>query len=137
MADRVLIVEDEEVVRELLEGWLEEAGYETLGSADGLDGLRKLYSFRPDLVVADILMPNMDGFELCRLAREVCDAPIMILSGLGKEEDKVKGLNLGTDDYVVKPVPMESSSPECLRCSVAAIETETPRPTTTSIRTTC
>ena len=51
-------------------------------------------------------MPNMDGFELCRLAREVCEAPIMILSGLGKEEDKVKGLNLGADDYVVKPVPM-------------------------------
>ncbi len=106
MADKVLIVEDEEVVRELLEGWLEDAGYETLASPDGLDGLRKLYSFRPDLVVADVLMPNMDGFELCRLAREVCEAPIMILSGLGKEEDKVKGLNLGADDYVVKPVPM-------------------------------
>lgn len=106
MADKVLIVEDEEVVRELLEGWLEDAGYETLASPDGLDGLRKLYSFRPDLVVADVLVPNMDGFELCRLAREVCEAPIMILSGLGKEEDKVKGLNLGADDYVVKPVPM-------------------------------
>ncbi len=91
MADKVLIVEDEEVVRELLEGWLEDAGYETLASPDGLDGLRKLYSFRPDLVVADVLMPNMDGFELCRLAREVCDAPIMILSGLGKEEDSAKG----------------------------------------------
>ena len=58
MADKVLIVEDEEVVRELLEGWLEDAGYETLASPDGLDGLRKLYSFRPDLVVADVLIPN-------------------------------------------------------------------------------
>ena len=111
MADKVLIVEDEEVVRELLEGWLEDAGYETLATrlwrrpmawtAYGSCTASGPTSWWPTSFV-----PNMDGFELCRLAREVCEAPIMILSGLGKEEDKVKGLNLGADDYVVKPVPM-------------------------------
>jgi DNA-binding response OmpR family regulator len=107
MAQRVLVVEDEKVIRELLESWLKEAGYETRAAGDGIEGLRELYQFRPDLVVLDILMPKMDGFEFCRLARQVSQASIIILSGLGKEEDKVKGLELGADDYVVKPVPMQ------------------------------
>ncbi len=106
MAEKVLVVEDEPAVLDLLVSWLEDAGYETHGAGDGVAGLRGLYEFRPDLIVADILMPHMDGFEFCRLAREVCNAPIMILSGLGDEADKVKGLNLGADEYVVKPVPM-------------------------------
>ncbi|MDP6453620.1 MAG: response regulator transcription factor [SAR202 cluster bacterium] len=107
LAEIVLVVEDEQPVRELLLTWLDEAGYETCFGVNGVDGLKQLYDHRPDLVVADVMMPEMDGFEFCRLVREVSKAPIMILSGLGKEAEKIKGLDLGADDYVVKPVGMD------------------------------
>ena len=107
MAETVLVVDDEESIREILSAWLEESGYETYTSSNGVEGLREMYQKRPDLVVADILMPEMDGFEFCRLVREVTEAPIMLLTALGKEQDKVRGLNLGADDYVVKPVGMD------------------------------
>ena len=107
MAETVLVVDDEESIREILSAWLEESGYETYTSSNGVEGLREMYQKRPDLVIADILMPEMDGFEFCRLVREVTEAPIMLLTALGKEQDKVRGLNLGADDYVVKPVGMD------------------------------
>ncbi|MBM3945189.1 MAG: response regulator transcription factor, partial [SAR202 cluster bacterium] len=107
MADTVLVVEDEAPVRELLVTWLEEAGYAPRSASNGLEGLREVYQARPDVIVADILMPQMDGFEFCRLVREVTDAPIMFLTGLGEEARKVEGLNLGADDYIVKPVGMD------------------------------
>ena len=107
MVDTVLIVEDEESVRELLAAWLDDAGYETRMASNGLEGLREVYQTHPDLIVADILMPQMDGYEVCRLVREVTEAPIMMLTGLGEEAKKVKGLNLGADEYVVKPVGMD------------------------------
>lgn len=107
MPDTVLIVEDEAPVRELLTTWLEEAGYAPRSAANGIEGLREVYQARPDVIVADILMPQMDGFEFCKLVREVTDAPIMFLTGLGEEQRKVEGLNLGADDYIVKPVGMD------------------------------
>ncbi len=107
MAESVLVVDDEQSIREILTAWLEDNGYQAYSSSNGLEALKELYNRRPDLVVADILMPEMDGYEFCRLAREVTEAPIMLLTALGKEQDKVKGFNLGADDYVVKPVGME------------------------------
>ncbi len=107
MAESVLVVDDEQSIREILTAWLQDNGYQAYSSSNGLEALKELYNRRPDLVVADILMPEMDGYEFCRLAREVTEAPIMLLTALGKEQDKVKGFNLGADDYVVKPVGME------------------------------
>ena len=107
MAETVLVVDDEESIREILTTWLEDSGYETVTSSNGIEALRELYQHRPDLVIADILMPEMDGYEFCRLAREVSEAPIMLLTALSKEQEKVKGFDLGADDYVVKPVGME------------------------------
>ncbi|MDP6799195.1 MAG: response regulator [SAR202 cluster bacterium] len=107
MTDKVLVVDDEQPVRDLLLTWLEEAGYETCFGTNGLEGLQALYEHRPDLVIADIMMPEMDGFEFCRQVRQVSKAPIMILSGLGQEVEKIKGFDLGADDYVVKPVGMD------------------------------
>ena len=107
MGDTVLIVDDEQAVRELLVAWLEDAGYETCSASNGIEGLKELYQHRPDLVVADIIMPEMDGYEFCRLVREASRAPIIILSGLGRVEHKIKGLDLGADDYVAKPVGMD------------------------------
>jgi DNA-binding response OmpR family regulator len=107
MTNRILVVEDEAPVRELLTAWLSDAGYQTCTAGDGVAGLREVYQQQPDLIVADIVMPKMDGFEFCRLVKEVSGAPIMFLTGLGEEAKKVKGLNMGADDYVVKPVGME------------------------------
>lgn len=107
MAETVLVVDDEQAIREILSAWLEESGYETHTSSNGIEALRQMYQHHPDLVIADILMPEMDGYEFCRLVREVSEAPIMLLTALGKEQDKVKGFNLGADDYVVKPVGMD------------------------------
>lgn len=107
MPSTVLVVEDEAPVRELLTAWLAEAGYDTCTAGDGVAGLREVYQRQPDLIVTDIVMPKMDGFEFCRLVKEVSDSPIMFLTGLGEEAKKVKGLNMGADDYVVKPVGMD------------------------------
>ena len=113
MTETVLVVDDEESIREILTAWLEDNGYETYSSTNGLEALREMYQHKPDLVVADILMPEMDGYEFCKLVREVSEAPIMLLTALGKEQDKVKGLNMGADDYVVKPVGMEEFIARC------------------------
>ncbi|MCH7891599.1 MAG: response regulator [Gemmatimonadetes bacterium] len=94
MAETVLVVDDEESIREILTTWLEDSGYETVTSSNGIEALRELYQHRPDLVIADILMPEMDGYEFCRLAREVSEAPIMLLTALSKEHEKVKGFDL-------------------------------------------
>lgn len=107
MADKVLVVEDEDSVRELLVTWLEEAGYSVIQASNGLEGVRRLYDQQPDLVVLDIMMPVMDGLEFCRRVREVSNAPLMILSALDREKEKVRGLELGADEYVVKPVGMD------------------------------
>ena len=107
MSHTILVVEDEKSVRDLLISWLDDAGYEPLAASDGVEGLKMLYHRTPELVVADLRMPRMDGFEFCHLVREICHVPIMILSGLNSEEDKVKGLSLGADEYVVKPVGMD------------------------------
>jgi DNA-binding response OmpR family regulator len=113
MSETVLVVDDEQSIREILTAWLEDNGYETFSSSNGLEALRELYQHRPDLVIADILMPEMDGYEFCKLVREVSEAPIMLLTALGKEQDKVKGFNMGADDYVVKPVGMEEFLARC------------------------
>lgn len=107
MAQKVLIVEDEELIRNVLTMWLNGAGFDTFTAATARDGLRELYQQRPDLVITDVLMPGMDGYEFCERVREISDAPIMILTGLGKEEEKVKGLRMGADDYMVKPVSLD------------------------------
>jgi len=107
VAQKVLIVEDEELIRNVLIMWLRGAGYETVESSTARDGLRELFQQRPDLVITDVVMPGMDGYEFCERVREISDAPIMILTGLGKEEEKVKGLRMGADDYMVKPVSLD------------------------------
>ena len=106
MAKSVLLVDDENSITEILATWLEEAGYVTEIAGNGLDGLMSLNNDEPDLVIADIIMPQIDGYELCRMIREMSEVPIMILSGLGKESDKKQGFVSGADDYLTKPVSM-------------------------------
>jgi len=79
------------------------AGYETSSASSGTEGLRELYRFHPDLVILDIMMPQMDGWETCRRIREMSNVPIIILTARIQETDRIIGLRLGADDYIGKP----------------------------------
>lgn len=103
---RVLIVDDEPEITQILQQCLNSQGYEVMVAANGLEGLRLFFNHRPDLVVLDIIMPKMDGMELCRRIRDVSSVPVLFLSARGAEIDIVKGLGLGGDDYIAKPVSL-------------------------------
>jgi two-component system KDP operon response regulator KdpE len=100
---RVLVIDDERRYRELLELNLRRRGYRTTLAEDGLTGLNLFERDRPDVVVLDLRLPDLDGFEVCRRMREYSQVPIIILSARLEEAQKVRGLRLGADDYVTKP----------------------------------
>ncbi len=102
--EKILVVDDEAAVVELLKDWLEEAGYQVVTGSDGGEGFRQFFNHRPDVAIIDVLMPGTDGFELCQRIREVSQIPVIFLSARGQESYKVRGLNLGADDYLVKPI---------------------------------
>lgn len=99
----ILIVDDERDMRHLLEMVLQRAGFQTMTAKDGLAALAQLHNDTVDLLLLDIMMPGMDGFELCEKIRQTSSVPIIFLSAKGTNEDKVKGLMMGADDYIVKP----------------------------------
>ena len=99
----ILIVDDELAILKLLQANLQAKGFDVLSAMDGTAALRTLESELPNLLLLDIMMPKMDGFETCRQLREWSQIPIIMLSAQGDEEDKVKCLELGADDYVTKP----------------------------------
>lgn len=100
---KLLIIEDDAELVGALEVYFSRAGYEVITAVNGLEGLQTLYNVRPDIVVLDIAMPKMDGWEACRRIRELSDVPIVILTARVQEDERVRGLKLGADDYVVKP----------------------------------
>ncbi|MBN9733807.1 MULTISPECIES: response regulator transcription factor [unclassified Pseudonocardia] len=103
-ASRVLVVEDDDTVREVIRRYLGDAGYGVLEVADGRAGLWWAVEHAPDAVVLDLMLPGMDGLQVCReLRARRPQLPIVVLTALGEEEDRVRGLQLGADDYVVKP----------------------------------
>lgn len=102
--EKILVVDDESTVTDLIKEVLEEADYTIFTALDGLSGLRAFFRHQPDLAIIDIMMPSMDGWELCSRIREVSEIPVIILSAKGQEMDKVRGLATGADEYLVKPV---------------------------------
>ena len=102
----VLIVDDERSIRRFLRVGLESAGYEIIEASDGREGLSLAASGRPDLVVLDLGLPDMSGFDVLKLLREWSDLPVLVLTVQDAEEDKVQALDLGADDYVTKPFGM-------------------------------
>jgi len=100
---RILIVDDELSILKYLRINLEAEGYEVLSSMNGVQALQTLEAELPDLVVLDIMMPEMDGFDVCRRLREWSQIPVIMLSALDDESDKVQCLDLGADDYITKP----------------------------------
>jgi DNA-binding response OmpR family regulator len=101
--DTVLVVDDDLTVRDVVRRYLERAGHRVLVAGDGAEALRLIGDSRPDLVVLDIMLPGVDGIEVCRRTRRTSSVPIVMLTALGEEEDRVLGLQLGADDYVTKP----------------------------------
>lgn len=100
---RVLIVDDEEGILELVEYHLRRAGFDVLLAHTGLEGYRMATEASPDLVVLDLMLPDMDGFEVCRRIRRKSDVPVLMLTARTDDVDKIVGLEIGADDYVTKP----------------------------------
>ena len=107
MARKVLIVEDESNIAELINLYLKKEGYETMIAPDGGKALELYRLFRPDLVLLDIMLPVMDGWAVCSKIRETDKTPIIMLTAKGETIDKVAGLEMGADDYIVKPFEMK------------------------------
>ena len=99
----VLIVEDDPHTVEVVRLYLRRDGHQVITAADGQEGLRLAREARPDLVVLDLMLPGIDGIEVCRLLREESEVPIVMLTARVEEEDRLTGLDLGADDYVTKP----------------------------------
>jgi len=106
MGTRILVVEDELSLRESLEYSLRQEGYEVATAADGMAALDAARTFSPDLVLLDVMLPGLDGLEVCRRLRRESDLPILMLTARTEEIDKVVGLEVGADDYVTKPFSM-------------------------------
>jgi two-component system KDP operon response regulator KdpE len=104
---KLLIIEDDADLVKALELYFARAGYAVFTAANGLEGLQTLFNERPDMVILDIAMPKLDGWEVCRRIRELSQVPIVILTARVQEEERVKGLKLGADDYVVKPFSLK------------------------------
>ena len=104
---KLLIIEDDADLVKALELYFSRAGYEVVTAANGLEGLQVLYKERPDIVILDIAMPKLDGWEVCRRIRELSQVPVVILTARVQEDERVKGLKLGADDYVVKPFSLK------------------------------
>ena len=113
---RILIVEDDPRTAEIVRLYLDRDGYNVTAVHDGRAGLDAVQSEPPDLVILDLLLPGMDGLELCKAVRRECRVPIIMLTALSTEQDKLAGLDLGADDYVTKPF-----SPRELTARVRAV----------------
>ncbi|TCO58389.1 response regulator transcription factor [Actinocrispum wychmicini] len=100
---RVLVVDDDETVRDVVRRYLELAGHEVTVAGDGELALTLVAQAEPDLIVLDLMLPGIDGLEVCRRIRQRSGVPIVMLTALGEEENRIAGLQLGADDYVTKP----------------------------------
>lgn len=106
MGETVLVVEDEPTLLETLEYNLTRQGYDVYTAADGLEALEVARTERPKLIVLDIMVLRLDGFEVCRILRQEMNVPILMLTARADEVDEVVGLEIGADDYLTKPFSM-------------------------------
>ena len=113
---RILVVDDESRIRSIIQKYAEFEGHLVTEASDGMEAVRLCRSDNFDIIVMDIMMPELDGFSACRQIRKVTDTPIIMLSARGEEYDKINGFNLGIDDYVMKPF-----SPKELMLRIEAI----------------
>jgi two-component system, OmpR family, response regulator len=104
----ILVVDDDPNIRELVRVFLRNEGFDVFEASDGVEALAELETLKAEMVILDVMMPNMDGWELCRQLRAYYDMPLLMLTAKGETAQKIKGFQLGTDDYLVKPFePLE------------------------------
>lgn len=106
MTSKILIVEDEPALQDTLEYNLTHQGYDVKVTGDGIQAVETARNFRPDLVLLDVMLPGLDGFEVCRILRQETNVPILMLTARDTEIDRVIGLEIGADDYITKPFSM-------------------------------
>lgn len=119
-ATRVLLVDDEAPIIELVRGYLEREGMEVIEAADGQVGLELIQTRVPDVVILDVMLPGIDGFEVLRRAREFSDAYVIMLTARAEEIDRIVGLSVGSDDYLVKPFSPRELAARARRASQGA-----------------
>ena len=130
MVKKILAIDDDPIFLRLADQILIQRGYEVLKATNGQEGLRFLFAEKPDLVLLDVVMPRMDGWQTCQRIREISDIPIIMLTGKQKaEEDIVRGLDYGADEYLLKPVGSKE-----LVARVRAVLRRTELPSTTEER---
>ena len=125
---RILVIDDDVALSDVVGRYLEAAGYEVSFAADGQTGLEQALTDLPDLIVLDLMLPRLDGIEVCRRIRDVAPIPVVMLTARGEEDDRIAGLQIGADDYVTKPF-----SPRELQARIEAVlrrtqRTDTPAP---------
>jgi DNA-binding response OmpR family regulator len=103
MSQKILVVDDEREIVKLVRAYLEQAGFKVVTAADGQEGLTVFRHEKPDLVVLDLSLPRIDGLDVCRTIRRESDTPVIMLTARVEEQDRLIGLELGADDYIVKP----------------------------------
>lgn len=101
--DKILIVDDNSQIVSILESYSKKEGYETIRAIDGEDALLKFESEKPNIILLDVMMPKIDGFEVCRTIRKKSNVPIIMITARGEDFEKIMGLDIGADDYIVKP----------------------------------
>jgi DNA-binding response OmpR family regulator len=104
---KILVIDDDFHARRLIERSFTKAGAEVYTAADGREGLRQFYTQRPDLVILDVMMPEIDGYEACRQIRVLSDVPVIMLTALKDDDQIIRGLDSGADDFVTKPIGSE------------------------------
>ena len=112
----ILIVEDEQAMQDIIADYMRKGGHRCFTAGDGLDALVMLKEHPMDLLILDVMIPHLDGFSVCRMAREMSDMPVIMLTARGAEDDKLNGYGCGADDYMTKPF-----SPEELLARVRAL----------------
>lgn len=110
MSTKILVVDDDKNICDLLKLYFENEGYEVRVAGDGVEGITAFRQYNPDLVLLDIMMPKKDGWQVCREIRESSQKPVIMITAKGETFDKVLGLELGADDFVVKPFEMKELS---------------------------
>ena len=103
MSAKILIIEDDHQIRRVVEGYLQQAGFEVISSGDGTEGFALIQSEKPDILILDLMLQDLDGIEICRQVRKKSNIPILMLTAKSSEVDKVLGITSGADDYLTKP----------------------------------
>lgn len=103
MAIKILVVDDERQLRSLISEWLKEAGFDVVTAGDGQEGVARLQEHDPAMVISDVWMPGMDGYQVCRLTKRLSTAPVLMMTGVPNEAAILKEMNVGADDVLLKP----------------------------------